>query len=114
MERRDTTRPVLLTDGAARDLDELYAAAYERGGFGPANRILDRIRSGLERIAQRSEDGRPPPELRALGMRGAREVRIDGHRIVYRTRGEEEVHVVLIAAETRSMQSLLQRRMLDA
>lgn len=107
------THPVLLTDGAARDLDELYAAAYERGGFGQANRILDRIRSGLERIAQRPEDGRPPPELRALGMRQARELRVEGHRIVYRQRGDE-VHVVLIAAETRSMQSLLQRRMLDA
>lgn len=107
------TRPVLLTDGAARDLDELYAAAYERGGFGQADRILDRIRSGLERIAQRPEDGAPPPELRALGMRRARELRLDGHRIVYRERGDE-VHVVLIAAESRSMQSLLQRRMLDA
>lgn len=106
-------RPVLLTDGAARDLDELYAAAYERGGLSQADRILDRIRSGLERIAERPDVGGPPPELRALGMRHAREVRVDGHRIVYRERGEE-VHVVLIAAEARSMQSLLQRRMLDA
>ncbi|MEX2502821.1 MAG: type II toxin-antitoxin system RelE/ParE family toxin [Trueperaceae bacterium] len=106
-------RPVLLTDGAARDLDELYFAAHERHGAATANQILVHIRSGLDRIAATTDAGEPPPELRALGMRDAREVRSDGHRIVYRVR-DGDAHVVLIATAVRSMQSLLQRRMLDA
>ncbi len=104
---------MLLTDAAARDLDELYFAAHERHGGGPADRILNQIRSSLGRIAANPDAGAPPPELRALGMRDAREVRSDGHRIVYRLR-TDGAHVVTIAAEARSMQSLLQRRMLDA
>jgi hypothetical protein len=42
-EPRRMTRAVWLTDGAARDLDELYAAAYDRGGSAAADRFLDRI-----------------------------------------------------------------------
>jgi toxin ParE1/3/4 len=106
------TRAVLLTDAAARDLDELYAAAYERGGGPSADLFLDQIQYAVERLATRAEGGDPLPELRDLGLRDDLQLRGDPHRVVYRVRGDE-VHVVLIAPWGRSLQSLLKRRMLD-
>jgi toxin ParE1/3/4 len=106
------TRAVLLTDAAARDLDELYAAAYERGGGPSADLFLDRIQDSIERLAAAAEGGDPLPELRDLGLRDDLQLRGGPHRIVYRVRGDE-VHVVLIAPWARSLQSLLKRRMLE-
>ena len=107
------SRAVLLTDAAARDLDELYAAAYEGAGAGAADRFLDRIQVAFERLATSAETGDPLPELRDMGLRDDLQLRDEAHRIVYRVRGDE-VQVVLIAPWERSLQSLLKRRMLDA
>lgn len=106
------SRSVLLTDGAARDLDELYAAAYDRGGPPEADRFLDRIQTVFEGLAAGTEAGVPLNELRRLGLRDALQLRFGPHRLVYRLR-EGEVRVALIAPRARSLQSLLQRRMLD-
>lgn len=107
------SRAVLLTDAAARDLDELYAAAYEGGGARSADRFLDRIQVAFERLATSAESGDPLPELREMGLRDDLQLRDEDHRIVYRVRGDE-VQIVLIAPWERSLQSLLKRRMLDA
>ena len=104
---------VLLTDGAARDLDELYAEAYDRGGVVVADRILDRIQVCFERIAEEAPNGRTLPELHRLGLDDGRVLRDGELRFVYRLRMADAL-LVLIALERRSMQSLLQRRMLDS
>jgi len=113
------SRAVLLTDGAARDLDELYAAAYDRGGADGADRFLDRIQVLLTRLADEGSAGRRLPQLRRLGLDDGRVLRDGDLRIVYRLRqaearlGEADALLVLIANAGRSMQSLLQRRMLE-
>jgi toxin ParE1/3/4 len=104
---------VLLTDGAARDLDELYAEAYDRGGAVTADRLLDRIQVCLERIAKEAPRGRTLPELQRLGLDDGRVVRDGELRFVYRLRMASAL-LVLIAHERRSMQSLLLRRVLDS
>jgi toxin ParE1/3/4 len=104
---------VLLTDGAARDLDELYADAYDRGGVAMADRFLDRIQDCFERLAEEAPSGRTVPELRRLGLDDGRVLRDGDLRLVYRLRVADAL-VVLIAPERRSMQSLLQRRTLDS
>ena len=104
---------VLLTDGAARDLDELYAEAYDRGGAVVADRFLDRIQVCLERIVEEAPNGRTLPELHRLGLDDGRVMRDGELRFVYRLRMADAL-LVLIAHERRSMQSLLQRRMLDS
>jgi toxin ParE1/3/4 len=104
---------VLLTDGAARDLDELYAAAYDRGGAVEADRFLDRIQVVFERLAAAPTVGRPPPALQRLGVVDGLQVRDHDLRLLYRMR-DEAVLLVAIASAERSMASLLQRRMLDA
>lgn len=107
-------RQVLLTDGAARDLDEWYAAAYACGGSTEADRALDRVEAVVARLATGTARDEALPELRELGIRDVRQVVTeDGLRVVYRARGERVV-VVLLAPLRRSFRSLLERRLLDA
>lgn len=111
---RSTTREVLLTDAAARDLDELYAAAFARGGSTEATQILDRIQVLMDGLAEETVTEAPLPELSELGILSARQhVTAEGLRVVYRA-SEESVTVVLLAPLGRSFQSLLERRLLDA
>ena len=104
---------VLLTDGAARDLDELYAAAYDRGGAPRADLFLDRIQDALSRLEAVPEVGRPLPELQRLGLADGRQLRDVELRLLYRVRADA-VLVVAIAPAERSWQALLQRRLLDS
>ena len=77
---------MLLTDGAARDLDELYAAAYDRGGSPRADLFLDRIQDVLTRLEAAPATGRPVPELQRLGVTDGRQQRDDDLRVLYRLR----------------------------
>jgi len=104
---------VLLTDGAAHDLDEAYARAYAEGGPPEADRFLDRIEDALAGLAAHPGDGVPLPALLALGRRDGLERRTGPWRWIYRHAGDE-VHVVALAHEARTMQALLTRRLLDA
>ncbi len=104
---------VLLTDGAARDLDELYADAYDRGGGPRADLFLDRIQDILTKLEATPGVGRPLPELQRLGLADGRQQRDGDLRVLYRLR-EEAVLIVAIAPVARSWQVLLQRRLLDS
>jgi toxin ParE1/3/4 len=106
-------RPVLLTDGAARDLDELYAAAYDRRGAPGADLFLDRIQDALTRLGIDPDLGRPLPDLQRLGLADGRQLRDADLRLLYRLR-TDAVLVVAIAPSERSWQALLQRRLLDS
>jgi toxin ParE1/3/4 len=107
------SRAVLLTDGAARDLDELYADAYDRGGAAAADRFLDRIQV-CSRISAEGTLGRAAlPELQRLGLDDGRVLRDGDLRLVYRLR-DVRCCSWRSRATRRSMQSLLQRRMLDS
>lgn len=107
------SRLVWLTDGAARDLDELYAAAYDRGGPAMADQFLDRIQTLFSALAEEEAPGSSLPELRRLGLHDGRVVRDGPLRVLYRLRDADAL-LVMIAEQSRSMQSLLQRRMLDS
>lgn len=104
---------VYLTDAAARDLDELYAGAYERGGRSEATSILDRIEVVLRSLAEGQLPTSSLPLLERLGATGVRQhVSDDGMRFVFQREGDR-VALVSIARADRSFQSLLQRRVLD-
>lgn len=104
---------VLLTDGAARDLDELYAAAYDRGGAPRADLFLDRIQNVLTSLEAMPAPGHPIPELQRLGLTDGRQQRDGDLRLLYRLR-VDAVLVVAVAPVERSWQALLQRRLLDS
>jgi len=64
-------------------------------------------------LSEFPERGAYPKELLALGVREYREIFFKPYRIIYRVL-DKNVYVLLIADGRRDMQSLLQRRLLDA
>ena len=104
---------VLLTDGAARDVDEGYAGAYDAGGRLEAEAFLDRIRTMFRTVSERPERG---SAIKAIGRSpgpSVQQLRVGDERMVYIVR-DDRVYVVAVAPGRQSMQALLQRRMWDA
>ena len=104
---------VLLTNAAARDLDELYDDIAEHDAPRKANFVLKQIEKAFTGLSEFPEQGAYPKELLAIGIREYREVLFKPYRIIYRIM-DKKVYVLLIVDGRRDMQSLLQRRLLDA
>lgn len=104
---------VFLTHGAARDLEELYDYISCHDVPGKAERALERIEKIFSSLSESPERGSYPKELLALGIRNYREVFFKPYRIIYQVSGKS-VHVLLIVDGRREMQTLLQRRLLEA
>ena len=105
--------PVILTDAAVNDLDELYDYIARHDTPERAGQVLTRIEKAIASLAESPERGAVPAELSSLGIRTYREVFFKPYRIVYRVLSDS-VAVVLIADGRRDMHTLLQRRLLDA
>ena len=104
---------VFLTHGAMRDLEELYEYLSHHDAPGKAAHVLKRIEKTFASLCESPERGSYPKELLALGIRNYREVFFKPYRIIYQVSGKA-VHVLLIVDGRRDMQSLLQRRLLEA
>jgi toxin ParE1/3/4 len=103
---------VWLTDGAARDLDDLTLHLERRDGPDQADLVLAQIDTALGTLAQFPMRGAYPPELLALGMKEYRELLCGPYRIIYRV-ASEAVYVLAIVDGRRDLQALLQRRLLE-
>ena len=104
---------VFLTHDAARDLEELYDYIAHHDAPGRAERVLERIEKVFASLSESHERGSYPKELLVLGIRNYREVFFKPYRIIYQVSGKS-VHVMLVVDGRRDMQSLLQRRLLEA
>jgi toxin ParE1/3/4 len=104
---------VLLTKGALRDLEELYDYIAFHDTPQKADYVLDKIEKTFSNLSELPERGAYPKELLALGIRAYREIFFKPYRIIYRIM-KKKVFVLLIVDGRRDMQSLLQRRLLDA
>ncbi|TFG41715.1 MAG: type II toxin-antitoxin system RelE/ParE family toxin [Syntrophobacterales bacterium] len=104
---------VLLTNDAARDLDELYDHIALHDAPRQAGYVLEQIEKAFSKLSEFPERGAYPKELLVLGIREYREIFFKPYRIIYRTM-DKNVYVLLIVDGRRDMQSLLQRRLLDA
>lgn len=104
--------PVLLTDDAARDLEELYDYIASRDVPGKADHVLVGIEQALATLTENPQRGVCPRELREVGIRDYREIFFKPYRIIYRVI-DATVYVFLIADGRRDMQALLQRRLLQ-
>ncbi len=104
---------VLLTDDAARDLEELYEYVARHDSPRKADAVLNKIERLFEGLTESPERGSRPKELTALGIREYRQVFFKPYRILYRVVGAK-VYVLLIADGRRDMQTLLERRLLEA
>lgn len=90
---------VQLADDATRDLEADY--------------VLNQIDRALQSLSEHPRCGNHPKELLDLGIREYRELFFGPYRIIYRVM-ESNVYVLVIADGRRDMQSLLQRRWLQA
>ena len=104
---------VLLTNDAARDLEELYDYIALHDAPRKADYVLDQIEKAFSKLFEFPERGAYPKELLTLGIREYREIYFKPYRIIYRVI-EKNVYVLLIVDGRRDMQSLLQRRLLGA
>ena len=104
---------VLLTNDAARDLDQLYGYIALHDAHQKAHHGLEQIERAFSRLSKFPERGTHPKELLALGIREYREIFFKPHRIIYRVM-DKNVYILLIAGGRRDMQTLLQRRLLEA
>jgi toxin ParE1/3/4 len=103
---------VLMTDDAARDLEELYYYVALHDAPQKADYVLSQIEKAFSQLSQFPERGSYPKELLALGIRDYREIFFKPYRVIYRV-VDEKVYVFLIADGRRDMQTLLLRRLLD-
>ena len=104
---------VLLTEGAARDLNELYDYITAHDSPRKADHVLEQVETAFSTFSEFPERGVYPKELLKLGIREYREIFFKPYRIIYRVM-DKNVYVLLIVDGRRDMQSLLQRRLLDA
>lgn len=104
---------VFLTDDAARDLEDLYDYIESHDVPGKADHVLEQIEKGFAGLSENPHRGASPKELLAIGLREYREIFFKPYRIIYRVMAEN-VYVLLIADGRRDMQTLLQRRLLQA
>ncbi len=107
------TYRILLTDDAARDLEELYHHIDSHDAPGKADYVLDQIEKAFAGLSDNPERGAYPKELLAVGLREYREIFFKPYRIIYRVLADN-VYVMVIADGRRDMQTLLQRRLLQA
>lgn len=104
---------VLLTNDAARDLEDVYNYIALHDSFQKADHVLARIEKVFASLSELPERGVYPKELLALGIREYREIFFKPYRIVYRVI-TNIVYVLLIVDGRRDIQALLQRRLLNA
>ncbi len=104
---------VLLTRDSERDLNELYDYIAVHDSPRKADCVLERIEKTLSMLSEFPERGIYPEELLKLGIREYREIFFKPYRIIYRVM-DKKVYVLLIADGRRDMQTLLQRRLLEA
>jgi len=104
---------VLLTNDAARDLEEIYDHIALHDAPQKADHVLEQIEKTFSRLSESPERGAYPKELLSMGIREYHEVFFKPYRIIYRIM-DRNVYVLLIVDGRRDMQLLLQRRLLDA
>jgi len=96
---------------AEEDLAELIDYVSNHDSTERAAYVLERLLAVCERLEQYPERGHFLPELRSLGIKTYREVHFKPYRIIYEVIGRE-VCIQLIVDGRRSLQSILERRLL--
>ena len=104
---------VQLTDDAIRDMEEICDYIDQHNVQGRADYVLEQFEKAFSSLSEYPERGNYPTELLDIGIREYREIFFRPYRIIYRVM-KNNVYVLLIADGRRDMQTLLQRRLLQA
>ncbi len=103
---------VLLTNDAAKDLDEIFNYIHLNDSPSSAEYVLNQIENAIDSLSHYPERGSYPDELINLGIKQYREVYFKPYRLVYQII-KKNVYIMLIVDGRRDMQTLLSRRLLD-
>ena len=106
-----TKHRVRIVQEAEEDLAELIDYISNHDSIERADYVLERLLAVCERLAQYPERGHFLPEFRSLGIKTYREVHFKPYRIIYEVIGRE-VFIQLIVDGRRSLQAILERRLL--
>ena len=104
---------VFLTDDAACVFEELYDYIEAYDTLQKADYVVDKIEEAFSSLSDNPERAAYAKELLAVGLREYREVYFKPYRTIYRIIAQH-VYVMVIADGRRGMQSLLERRLLQA
>lgn len=104
---------VQLTEDAARDLAEIFVYLERHHSPARATDVLEQIERRFLGLSEFPHSGTYPKELLDLGIQEYRELLCNSYRIIYRVLGRN-VYVLVIADGRRDLQTLLQRRLLQA
>jgi toxin ParE1/3/4 len=102
---------VRIVQEAEEDLAELIDYISNHDSTERADYVLERLLAVCERLEQYPERGHFLPEMRSLGIKTYREVHFKPYRIIYEVIGRE-VFIQLIVDGRRSLQAILERRLL--
>ncbi len=102
---------VRIVQEAEEDLAELVDYISQHDSVERANFVLEKLLTLCERLEQDPGRGHFLPELRSLGIKTHREVHFKPYRIIYEVIGRE-VFILLIVDGRRSMQAILERRLI--
>ncbi|MEC9492568.1 type II toxin-antitoxin system RelE/ParE family toxin [Flexistipes sp.] len=102
---------VYFTDDAAEDLNEIYRYISQNDSSENALYVIKEIEKIIRRLESFPERVTVPSELSEIGVNDFRELFFKPYRIIYKP-DKENVYIMLIVDGRRSLQSLLERRLL--
>jgi toxin ParE1/3/4 len=102
---------VLLTEGAARDIEGIHRYISDTDRPEIAETVLDQLLHVVNSLSRFPERGTFPRELIELGIKEYRQVLSKPYRVIYRIMGNQ-VFIYLIVDGRRDMQSALASRLL--
>ena len=102
---------MIIVDEAEQDLAQIVQYIAHRDSEDRANQVLARLLEVCESLSQNPERGHFLHELLPLGMKDFREIHFKPYRVIYET-VQRQVLVQLIVDGRRSLQSLLEQRLL--
>jgi len=102
---------VKIVQEAEEDLAELVDYIAHNDSIERADHVLERLLTVCERLERHPDRGHFLPEFRSLGIKTYREVHFKPYRIIYEVISRE-VFILLIVDGRRSLQTILERRLL--
>ena len=102
---------VYIISNAEEDVLDIYRHVSLHDTEEKAKYLLDKIENTCLSLEESPKRGHVPPELEQIGVYNYREVHFKPYRIIYEI-GESEVFIHCVLDEKRSLQELLERRLL--
>lgn len=106
-----TTYRVRIVQEAEKDLAEIIEYVAKHDSIERADYVLEKLLGVCQRLEQHPERGHYLPELKSVGMKSYREIHFRPYRVIYEIIGRD-VYIHLIVDGRRSLQALLERRLL--